>query len=141
MRRVVVYPGRIEVEPAEVPVPEPGEALVRSLVAGMCGSDLHAAHGRHPFVALPYRPGHEVVGVVESAAGGFAVGQRVIVEPDLPCWTCKMCTTGRENLCENLKFFGCRSEEHTSELQSHVNLVCRLLLEKKKTIPYYPILD
>src|SRR5690348_6127679 len=107
MRRVVVYPGRIEVEPAEVPVPEPGEALVRSLVAGVCGSDLHAAHGRHPFVALPYRPGHEVVGVVESAAGGFAVGQRVIVEPDLPCWTCKMCTTGRENLYENLKFFGC----------------------------------
>ena len=30
-----------------------------------------------------------------------------IVEPDLPCWTCKMCTTGRENLCENLQFFGC----------------------------------
>jgi len=113
MRRVVVHPGRIVVEPAEVPVPEAGEALVRSLVAGVCGSDLHAARGRHPFVALPYRPGHEVVGVVESvdasasAAGGLAVGQRVIVEPDLPCWTCKMCTTGRENLCENLKFFGC----------------------------------
>ena len=38
---------------------------------------------------------------------GFALGERVIVEPDLPCWTCKMCTTGRENLCENLQFFGC----------------------------------
>ncbi len=38
---------------------------------------------------------------------GFAPGERVIVEPDLPCWTCKMCTTGRENLCENLQFFGC----------------------------------
>src|SRR6267142_3509437 len=33
-----------------------------------------------------------------------------------------------------------RSEEHTSELQSHVNLVCRLLLEKKKNIHYYPLL-
>src|SRR5436190_16218227 len=105
MRRVVVYPGRIAVETADIPAPGPGEALVRTLAAGVCGSDLHAAHGRHPFVSLPYRPGHEVVGIVTSvdaSARGFAPGQRVIVEPDLPCWTCKMCTTGRENLCENL---------------------------------------
>jgi threonine dehydrogenase-like Zn-dependent dehydrogenase len=119
MRRVVVHPGRIAVEAADVPAPGPGEALVRTLAAGVCGSDLHAAHGRHPFVALPYRPGHEVVGIVaavgdpaaDGAAGpsarAWAPGERVIVEPDLPCWTCKMCTTGRENLCENLQFFGC----------------------------------
>jgi Zn-dependent alcohol dehydrogenase len=100
MRRVVVYPGRIAVEAAEVPAPHPNEALVRTLMAGVCGSDLHAAHGRHPFVPLPYRPGHEVVGVVEtagSAVEAFTPGQRVIVEPDLPCWTCKMCTSGRES--------------------------------------------
>src|ERR1700733_1674365 len=110
MRRVVVYPGRIAVEAAEIPVPGPGEALVRTLVAGVCGSDLHAARGHHPFVPLPYRPGHEVVGVVEtvgSAASTATPGQRIIVEPDLPCWACKMCTSGRENLCENLQFFGC----------------------------------
>src|SRR5947207_9929890 len=116
MRRVVVYPGRIAVETADVPAPGPNEALVRTLAVGVCGSDLHAAHGRHPFVPLPYRPGHEVVGVIEAAgaatgvagaAAGAVPGQRVIVEPDLPCWTCKMCTTGRENLCENLQFFGC----------------------------------
>ena len=110
MRRVVVHPGRIAVETAEVPVPGPGEALVRSVVTGVCGSDTHAAHGRHPFVALPYRPGHEVVGVVEALGAdveGLTIGQRVTVEPDLPCWACKMCTSGRENLCEDLRFFGC----------------------------------
>jgi 2-desacetyl-2-hydroxyethyl bacteriochlorophyllide A dehydrogenase len=110
MRRVVVYPGRIAVETADIPAPSPNEALVRMLAAGVCGSDLHAAHGRHPFVALPYRPGHEVVGVVEaagSAAEGCLPGQRVIVAPYLPCWTCKMCASDRENLCENLRFFGC----------------------------------
>jgi 2-desacetyl-2-hydroxyethyl bacteriochlorophyllide A dehydrogenase len=110
MRRVVVYPDRIAVEAADIPAPGPNEALVRTLVAGVCGSDLHAARGSHPFVPLPYRPGHEVVGVVETAGtatGTWTPGQRVIVEPDLPCWTCKMCTTGRENLCENLQFFGC----------------------------------
>jgi 2-desacetyl-2-hydroxyethyl bacteriochlorophyllide A dehydrogenase len=110
MRRVVIYPDRFAVEAADIPAPRPNEALVRTLMAGVCGSDLHAAHGRHPFVPLPYRPGHEVVGVIEttgSAVAGFSPGQRVIVEPDLPCWTCKMCTSGRENLCENLRFFGC----------------------------------
>jgi 2-desacetyl-2-hydroxyethyl bacteriochlorophyllide A dehydrogenase len=110
MRRVVVYPGRIAVEPADVPVPGPDEVLVRTHLAGVCGSDLHAAHGRHPFVALPYRPGHEVVGVIEAAgsqAASRTAGERVIVTPYLPCWTCKMCRSGRENLCENLGFFGC----------------------------------
>ena len=109
MRRVVVYPDRIAVEAADIPALGPDEALVRTLMAGVCGSDLHAARGSHPFVPLPYRPGHEVVGVIETAgsAAGVAPGQRIIVEPDLPCWTCKMCTTGRENLCENLQFFGC----------------------------------
>lgn len=110
MRRVVVSSEQIEVVDAEAPTPGPGEVLVRSVVAGVCGSDTHAAHGRHPFIALPYHPGHEVVGVVEQVGEGVDAvrpGQRVTVEPDLPCWTCKQCTTGRQNLCENLQFFGC----------------------------------
>ena len=111
MRRVVVHADHIEVDAdAVVPRPQPHEALVRSLVTGVCGSDTHAAHGRHPFIPIPYHPGHEVVGVIEgvgSAVDGFTVGQRVTVEPDLPCWTCKTCRTGRQNLCENLQFFGC----------------------------------
>ena len=110
MKRAVVYPGRIAVEDAPTPEPRAGEALVRTLVTGVCGSDVHAAHGRHPFVGLPYRPGHEAVGVVAATgpeASGVRPGQRVVVIPYLPCRTCKMCTTGRPNLCENLAFFGC----------------------------------
>ncbi|MBK6874331.1 MAG: alcohol dehydrogenase catalytic domain-containing protein [Kineosporiaceae bacterium] len=110
MRRVVVSSQQIEVVEAEAPTPGPGEVLVRSVVAGVCGSDTHAAHGRHPFIALPYHPGHEVVGVVEQLGEGVDAvrpGQRVTVEPDLPCWACKQCTAGRQNLCENLQFFGC----------------------------------
>jgi threonine dehydrogenase-like Zn-dependent dehydrogenase len=111
MRRVVVHADRIVVDTdAVVPRPQSHEALVRSVLTGICGSDTHAAHGRHPFIPIPYHPGHEVVGVVENVGcdvDGIVVGQRVTVEPDLPCWTCKMCTTGRQNLCENLQFFGC----------------------------------
>jgi 2-desacetyl-2-hydroxyethyl bacteriochlorophyllide A dehydrogenase len=111
IRRVVVSaPGVIEVTTATKPTPGADEAQVRMTLSGVCGSDTHAAHGRHPFVPLPYRPGHEVVGVVTevgSAVTELTVGQRVTVEPTLPCWHCKMCTTGRSNLCENLQFFGC----------------------------------
>lgn len=114
MRRVVVTADGIQVTEQQVPRLRAGEVLVRSIVTGVCGSDAHAAAGSHPFVPLPYQPGHEVVGVVEQAAGdvrGWTTGQRVTVEPDLPCWECKMCTTGRENLCENLTFFGCGHEQ------------------------------
>lgn len=110
MRRVVVSADSIGIETADVPLPGAGEVLVHSVVTGVCGSDTHAAHGRHPFITLPYHPGHEVVGVVTQVGDGvdaIAVGDRVTVEPDLPCWTCKQCRHGTENLCENLRFFGC----------------------------------
>lgn len=110
MRRVTVHPDRILVAEVERPTPQPNEILVQSTVIGVCGSDTHAAAGHHPFIPLPYNPGHEVVGVIREV--GFEVqavkvGDRVIVEPTLPCWTCKMCSNGQINLCENLRFFGC----------------------------------
>jgi Alcohol dehydrogenase GroES-like domain len=52
-------------------------------------SEAIPARGRHPFVPLPYPPGHEVVGVIEtvgSAVDTWTLGQRVTLEPDLPCW-------------------------------------------------------
>lgn len=110
MRRVTVYPGQIVVGEAQRPIPRRGELLVQTIVIGVCGSDTHAAAGHHPFVPLPYNPGHEVVGVVREVgpdAQGATVRDRVIVEPTLPCWTCKMCSAGQINLCDNLRFFGC----------------------------------
>ena len=110
IRRVVARHDGIIVESVAAPQPAPDEVLVQMTAVGVCGSDLHAAHGRHPFVPLPYLPGHEVVGVVRELGAevtSIRPGQRVVVEPTLPCWTCKMCTTARENLCENLQFFGC----------------------------------
>src|SRR3954454_23225058 len=110
MRRVIVSePGSIQVEQAMTPTAGPAEALVRTVVSGVCGSDTHASHGRHPFISLPYAPGHEVVGVIESVPDGseFRVGQRIVVEPTLVCGSCKQCKSGRENLCEQLRFFGC----------------------------------
>lgn len=114
-RRVVVSaPDVVEVVTAPVPTLVPGEALVRLSVSGICGSDKAGVRGEHAFMKPPYYPGHEVVGtVVELGEGveGVCVGARVTVEPTLVCGHCKPCTHGKENLCENLEFFGCGYRE------------------------------
>jgi len=114
-RRVIVAaPGEVDVVTEPVPELQPDEALVSLLVAGVCGSDIHGMHGTHPTMKPPYYPGHEVVGVVEALGAetsGLVVGQMVTPEPTLPCGRCKMCTTGRSNICENLEFFGCGFRE------------------------------
>nr|WP_221378955.1 alcohol dehydrogenase catalytic domain-containing protein [Actinoplanes polyasparticus] len=114
MQRVIVSDGGVSVVAAEVPQPGPGEVLVRTAVAGVCGSDTHALAGLHPFIELPYAPGHEVCGTVEAvgpAVTAAVVGQRVTLEPFLPCWECKQCLAGRQNICERLRFFGCAHDQ------------------------------
>jgi 2-desacetyl-2-hydroxyethyl bacteriochlorophyllide A dehydrogenase len=115
MKQIIIETPKV-VTFKEVPTPtvKPGEVLVQTLVTGVCGSDVHAAQGLHPFVPLPYKPGHEAVGIIREVASdvnGFVVGDRVTAEPDLPCWDCKNCNNGNENLCENLRFFGCGYEQ------------------------------
>ncbi|HKJ11334.1 MAG TPA: alcohol dehydrogenase catalytic domain-containing protein [Ornithinimicrobium sp.] len=86
------------------------EVRVRTVNVGLCGSDTHALHGRHPLIPIPYYPGHEATGVVievGSQVSSVAEGERVVVEPTLPCDACKQCRRGTPNLCENLEFFGC----------------------------------
>ncbi len=114
MQRVIVSGDGVSVVSAEVPRPGPGEVLVRTAVAGICGSDTHALAGLHPFIELPYAPGHEVCGTVEEAGAdvtAVTVGQRVTLEPFLPCWSCKQCRAGRQNICERLRFFGCAHDQ------------------------------
>ncbi len=112
-RRVTVA-GIDDVTVSTVPVPEPapGEVRVRSTLVGICGSDLHAAHGEHPSMPLPYFPGHEAVGVVDAlgeGVTGLAVGDRVFLEPNLVCRHCRNCLSGRYNICLELAVFGCQT--------------------------------
>jgi len=110
IRRVVVHPEGVQVEVVPEPVPSAEEALIAMTLTGVCGSDTHAAHGRHPFMPLPYLPGHEVVGIVTSVGTDVSAvepGDRVTIEPTLPCDRCKTCRQGDSNICENLAVFGC----------------------------------
>lgn len=111
MRQVVLEgPEQFTIRDAPKPEPRPGDALVRSERVGICGSDLHAYHGKHPFITLPVVPGHEVVGVVEAVGADVTevnVGDRVILEPNIVCGECEHCRSGRYNLCEHLTVVGC----------------------------------
>lgn len=113
IKRVVVNTlDDIEIETVARPEPGPGEVRVRTALVGICGSDLHAACGHHPFIDLPYRPGHEAVGVVEALGAGVDdtwQGARVAVEPNLACGACAQCRDGRYNICRELQVFGCQT--------------------------------
>ncbi|WP_432146001.1 zinc-dependent alcohol dehydrogenase [Streptomyces sp. bgisy084] len=120
IRRVLVRSlTDITLEQVPAPVPGDGELLVRTTVVGVCGSDTHAAAGHHPFIDLPYRPGHEAVGRVAATGRGaddFAPGDRVIVEPGLYCGRCPQCRSGRYNICQELKVFGCQTPGAMADL-------------------------
>lgn len=114
LRVRVSSPGDVVIESAPLPELVDGEALIGLRMAGVCGSDVHASQGLHPFVLLPYYPGHEVVGellAMRPEASRLSVGQTVVIEPTLVCGTCKHCQNGNENLCERLEFFGCGYRE------------------------------
>lgn len=94
----------------EVPVPGPGQILMRVGACGVCRTDLHVQAGELPRAKLPLVLGHEIVGTVVEAgpgAGRFAPGALVGV-PWLgwTCGACRFCRSGRENLCERARFTG-----------------------------------
>ena len=95
----------------EIPVPKEDEALVKIEANGICGSDIHFfAEGRlgNFLVTEPYVPGHEASGTVIAVGKKVAnvlEGERVIIEPGIPCGRCEMCMSGKYNLCPDVVFF------------------------------------
>jgi alcohol dehydrogenase, propanol-preferring len=94
----------VETRDVPVPVPGPGQLLVRIETSGLCHTDLHAASGDWPVLPkLPLIPGHEGIGVVETVGPdtpSSLQGKRVAV-PWLAatCGWCRYCLTGWQTLC------------------------------------------
>uniref|UniRef100_A0A6B2L8X4 Enoyl reductase (ER) domain-containing protein n=1 Tax=Arcella intermedia TaxID=1963864 RepID=A0A6B2L8X4_9EUKA len=90
--------------------PRRGNVVVRIHTVGICGSDVHYwAHGRcGPFVVNgPLVLGHECSGIIVEVGEGVsnvAVGDRVAIEPGVPCRVCKYCRSGKYNLCPDVVF-------------------------------------
>ena len=104
---VMTAPGSIEVTTIDDPTPGSDDVIVEVAAVGLCGTDLHILAGEHG--VLPVVPGHEVTGTVVAAgadARDVRVGDRVAVDPSLPCRACRFCRRGRENLCLTLGALG-----------------------------------
>ncbi|MGJ4997737.1 alcohol dehydrogenase AdhP [Bradyrhizobium sp. HKCCYLS3077] len=94
------------IEDVPVPVPGPGELLVKLKACGVCHTDLHAASGDWPVKPTPpFIPGHEAAGVVAALGAGvtdFKVGDAVgVAWLHDACLRCEYCETGWETLCEH----------------------------------------
>lgn len=102
----------VRLEQRPVPKPGPDEVLIRVHAVGTCGSDVHYyQHGRIGdfVVEKPLVLGHEPSGVVVGRgerAHRHEIGQRVSLEPGVPCSACAQCSAGRYNLCPRMRFFG-----------------------------------
>lgn len=86
-----------------------GMALVKVRTVGICGTDIHAYHGRQPFFTYPRILGHELgVEVVACSVcdSSLKPGDRCAVEPYLSCGKCNTCRRGHTNCCEQLKVLG-----------------------------------
>src|SRR5262245_65289195 len=109
---VLYAPLDLRVEQRPIPDPGPHEVVVEIRSVGVCGSDVHwYEDGRigDRVVERPLVLGHESAGVVVARgelAGRHATGQRVAIEPGVPCGRCVECRHGRYNLCPEVQFFG-----------------------------------
>jgi L-iditol 2-dehydrogenase len=111
MRAAVLETERhIVLAEAEMPVIQhPDQVLIQVKTVGVCGSEVHAFEGTHPYRKAPVVLGHEVAGVVSAvgeAVTGFEVGDRAIVDPQWTCGTCAYCRAGDVNLCPSKKVLG-----------------------------------
>src|SRR5215217_4560774 len=108
---VMTRPGELMLEERPVPEPGPREVQVEITSVGVCGSDVHwFEHGRigTKVVTGPLVLGHESAGRVTAVGSDVtkhAVGDRVTLEPGVPCGRCRECRHGRYNLCPDVVFF------------------------------------
>lgn len=91
------------------PAAGPGQVIVQVRGVGICGSDLALLAGRRKPPKLPWVPGHETFGMIVAAAGDVdpgRVGERVVIEPNVPCFDCPACAAGRTSACARRQIIG-----------------------------------
>jgi L-gulonate 5-dehydrogenase len=111
----------------EPKIAAPDDILVKVMITGICGSDMHNLLGESRGINYPLIAGHEMAAeVVRMGAEvqGLEVGDHVIMDPVIACGHCYPCSIGRKNICENLKARG-----------AHFNgCMCEYMVLKKDTV-------
>ena len=114
--KAIVLTGIRQMEMREVATPEiinPTDVKIKMIVMGVCGSDVHYyASGKigTQIVKYPFTVGHEGAGIVVeigNAVSRVKYGDRIAIEPAMPCFECEQCKQGRHHTCQKLRFLGC----------------------------------
>ena len=112
-----------QMEMMEVPAPvilNNNDVLIRMKTLGVCGSDIHyylSGKIGSQVVQFPFTVGHEGAGQVEAVGNRVTMvspGDRIAIEPAMPCWECDQCLAGRPHTCRKLKFLGCPGQAEGS---------------------------
>ena len=104
---VYTQPNEIQLQDYPDPVLNPEEVIIKIKAVGICGSDMHAYHGKDPRRNPGLVMGHELAGeICQSASSRIKVGQRVTVTPLIICGYCYNCYAGLDNLCGNRTMVG-----------------------------------
>jgi L-iditol 2-dehydrogenase len=105
---ILQSPRKIVLREVAMPEPQFGELRIKLKAVGVCGSDVHLYLG-HRILDRPSIIGHEGIGYIDKLGDGvnhLQVGDRVVIEPNIPCMHCRFCETGRGNICINKKVTG-----------------------------------
>lgn len=109
----IKQPGEVVIEELDKPVPKEGEALLKLLYGGICGSDLGSYRGANAYVSYPRIPGHEfsaeIVEVGENDKG-LAPSMIVTCNPYFNCGECYSCQRGLVNACTDNQTMGVQRE-------------------------------
>jgi L-idonate 5-dehydrogenase len=132
MRAIVAHAAKdLRIEETRSPPVGPHDIRVRIGFGGICGSDLHYYHhGGFGTVRLrePMILGHEIAGVVEAVGAEcrrVKVGDRIAVNPSVPCNQCRYCLEGRQNQCLDMRFYGSAMRFPHVQCGFREALVCR----------------
>ena len=115
---VIPEPGKVEIQERPIPQRKAGEALLKLLYGGVCGSDLGTYRGGNAYAAYPCTIGHEFsaqVVEVEENSYGIKEGMIVTCNPYFNCGTCYSCRRGLVNCCTHNETMGVQREGAFSE--------------------------
>lgn len=118
IQAVMTSPGVIDFHDAPKPQLMAGQVLIKIIRIGVCGSDIHVYHGKHPYTSYPVVQGHEVSGrIIEISPDvtSYQVGDAVTIQPQVVCGECYACRHGRYNICDSLKVMGFQTTGTASE--------------------------
>ncbi len=135
LKAVLKKPFKIKLLGSDVSVPKRKEVLIKVLVAGICGSDLHAYRGTQPFISYPRVLGHEIAGEIAEIGEdvkGLRRGDLVTVDPVFSCGKCYACRVGRGNCCKNVKVMGVHVDGGFSE---YVTVPSNIVYKAPQGIP------